>query len=41
MVGSQHMDDAEARIRELLTEAAETHHRVYGIVDGNDPDWAS
>ena len=42
MVGSQHMDDdAEARIRELLTEAAETHHRVYRIVDGDDPDWAS
>lgn len=41
MVGSQHMDAAEARIRELLTEAAETHHRVYRIVDGNDPDWAS
>ncbi len=41
MVGSQHMNDAEARIRELLTEAAETHHRVYRIVDGNDPDWAS
>jgi hypothetical protein len=41
MVGSQHMDDAEARIRELLTEAAETHHRVYRMVDGNDPDWAS
>ena len=22
-------------------EAAETHHRVYRIVDGADPDWAS
>ena len=31
----------QGRIRELLTEAAETHHRVYRIVDGNDPDWAS
>ena len=25
----------------LLHEAAETHHVVYRIVDGNDPDWAS
>jgi hypothetical protein len=25
----------------LLHEAAETHHIVYRIVDGNDPDWAS
>jgi hypothetical protein len=28
-------------IRALLSEVAETHHRVYRIVDGNDPDWAS
>ena len=28
-------------IRELLHEAAETHHAVYRIVDGDDPDWAS
>jgi hypothetical protein len=25
----------------LLHEAAETHHRVYRISDGEDPDWAS
>lgn len=25
----------------LLREAAETHHVVYRIVDGDDPDWAS
>ena len=25
----------------LLHEAAETHHVVYRIVDGVDPDWAS
>jgi len=25
----------------LLHEAAETHHVVYRIVDGDDPDWAS
>jgi hypothetical protein len=29
------------RISELLHEAAETHHVVYRIVDGDDPDWAS
>jgi hypothetical protein len=28
-------------ISKLLREAAETHHRVYRIVDGADPDWAS
>jgi hypothetical protein len=25
----------------LLREAAETHHQVYRITDGEDPDWAS
>lgn len=25
----------------LLHEAAETHHRVYRITDGDDDDWAS
>jgi hypothetical protein len=25
----------------LLTEAGETHHRVYRIVEGADDDWAS
>src|SRR5579863_1847344 len=30
-----------AAIAELLHEAAETHHVVYRIVDGDDPDWAS
>ena len=33
--------DAPARIAALLHEAAETHHTVYRIVDGDDPDWAS
>ena len=33
--------DAEPRISDLLHEAAETHHVVYRIVDGDDPDWAS
>jgi len=29
------------KLAELLHEAAETHHVVYRIVDGDDPDWAS
>jgi hypothetical protein len=28
-------------LAELLHEAAETHHVVYRITDGDDPDWAS
>jgi hypothetical protein len=34
-------DERVERIAELLHEAGETHHRVYRIVDGDDPDWAS
>lgn len=34
------MSDTTA-IAGLLHEAAETHHLVYRIVDGGDPDWAS
>lgn len=34
------MDNAE-KLAELLHEAAETHHVVYRISDGDDPDWAS
>ena len=33
--------DTTERIAALLHEAAETHHVVYRIVDGEDPDWAS
>jgi hypothetical protein len=33
--------DTHRRIAELLHEAAETHHVVYRITDGDDPDWAS
>jgi hypothetical protein len=33
--------DTTERIADLLHEAAETHHVVYRIVDGDDPDWAS
>jgi hypothetical protein len=35
------VDDRIDRVAELLHEAGETHHRVYRIVDGDDPDWAS
>ena len=31
----------ERAIAALLEEAAEVHHRVYRITDGNDEDWAS
>ena len=34
-------NDQVSRIAELLHEAAETHHTVYRITDGEDPDWAS
>ena len=34
-------DDAVARLGEILHTAAETHHVVFGIVDGADQDWAS
>ena len=30
-----------AEIAAVLHEAAETHHVVYRITDGEDPDWAS
>jgi len=33
--------DPTARVSELLHEVAETHHVVYRITDGADPDWAS
>lgn len=29
------------KVAKLLEEAAETHHRVYRITDGEDADWAS
>ena len=35
------MADVTGGISQLLHEAAETHHRVYRIADGEDPDWAS
>jgi len=35
------MTDRTDRVAALLHEAGETHHIVYRIVDGDDPDWAS
>ena len=35
------MSDPTQQVATLLHEAGETHHRVYRIVDGEDPDWAS
>ena len=35
------MDERTQKISALLHEAAETHHTVYRITDGDDPDWAS
>jgi hypothetical protein len=35
------MSEQTNQISALLHEAGETHHLVYRIVDGDDPDWAS
>lgn len=35
------MNETVERVRDLLAEVAETHHRVFRITDGTDPDWAS
>jgi hypothetical protein len=35
------MEDKTHKISSLLHEAGETHHIVYRIRDGDDPDWAS
>lgn len=35
------MNDQSTRLATLLHEVGETHHIVYRIVDGDDPDWAS
>ena len=34
-------NEAHPTVAGLLHEAAETHHVVYRITDGDDPDWAS
>ena len=35
------MDDKTTQLSQLLHDAAETHHIVFSINDGNDPDWAT
>lgn len=35
------MNNTTRTVENLLHEAGETHHQVYRIVDGDDPDWAS
>ena len=35
------MAENTEKIADILHEVAETHHVVYRIVDGDDPDWAS
>jgi hypothetical protein len=35
------MDERTTQLSELLHQAAETHHQVFAIVDGDDPDWAT
>jgi hypothetical protein len=35
------MSDRSEQVAALLHEAGDTHHVVYRIVDGDDPDWAS
>ncbi|MES2971702.1 MAG: hypothetical protein V4702_05250 [Patescibacteria group bacterium] len=35
------MNEQQEKIRKLLREAGELHHKVYRIVNGDDPDWAS
>jgi hypothetical protein len=34
-------EDRVGKVSVLLHEAAETHHVVYRLTDGDDPDWAS
>jgi hypothetical protein len=35
------MDERAKKLSALLHEAGETHHVVFRITDGDDPDWAS
>ena len=35
------VDECGKQVSALLREAAETHHLVFRLVDGDDPDWAS
>jgi hypothetical protein len=38
---TQATNDAVQALSQLLHQAAETHHIVFAISDGDDPDWAS
>lgn len=38
---TQDTADAVHAVAQLLHQAAETHHIVFAISDGDDPDWAS
>ena len=35
------MDENTRHLSELLHQAAETHHQVLAMTDGEDPDWAT
>jgi len=35
------MNETIINISRVLSQASETHHVVFALVDGNDPDWAS
>jgi hypothetical protein len=41
LTGASGMESTTRSVRDLLREAAETHHRVYRIVDGADDGRAS
>ena len=40
-LGADAVSERSDEVRGLLHEAAETHHQVYRITDGEDEDWAS
>ncbi len=35
------MDNKTSQVSAMLRQAAETHHQVFAITDGDDPDWAT
>jgi hypothetical protein len=35
------MDEKLKQLSALLHQAGETHHQVFAITDGDDPDWAT
>jgi hypothetical protein len=35
------MDDKTSQLSAVLHQAAETHHQVFAVTDGEDPDWAT